>query len=225
MEEYDVANSFTFNGQNSLDDYEMFFETLPLLPLASFSEVNNPQITCTLGFKTDANQLLRIRRWLAANSGELTFSFDSRIFTVTNIIAQETDKNATFTVIQIIFEVAKECSLTSEPLIFTEGFDSMMIVNPGTFSSFPRLTVYGVGTIQFYLNEELVGTIQSVDGMVTMDSQIQECYVGDILSIQSVKNRDFYGEFIWFEPGLNLFRVESSGGTLESVTIEPRWVI
>lgn len=219
-----MANSFTFNDKNSVEDFEMYFETLPLLPLMSIAEANNPQISCTLGFKTNQERLIEIRKWLSSNMGELTFSYDTRTFIVTNIIAQESIKNDVYTVVNIIFEVLKECTLKTDWLTFTSGFNSIEIDNPGTFDSYPAIAITGSGTLKLYINDVLISTIKDADGEVTLDSRIQECYTGNSLNIQSVKNRDLYGDFIVFTPGLNRLKVESDG-SLERIVIEPRWVI
>ena len=61
------------------------------------------EITRNTGFETNKKKLLKIRRWLSVNEGQLKFSFDDRTFNVSNIIATEYSKNKTFTIINIIF--------------------------------------------------------------------------------------------------------------------------
>lgn len=218
-------NYFIFDYQNSLEDYEMYFETLPLLPLASLSEVNNPQINCTLGFKTDSDKLLKIRKWLSINEGQLKFSFDDRIFNVSNIIATEYSKNKTFTIINIIFEVDKYCPIKMMPIVFKDTFDQLMIFNEGNYPSLPLITIEGSGNIDITINEVTYCTIENVNSVVTLDSEIQECYEGVPGEAVVLKNRDFYGEFPMFSFGLNEIVISSTTHSLTKVTIIPRWVL
>lgn len=218
-------NYFIFNHQNSLQDYGMYFETLPLLPLASLSEVNNPQINCTLGFKTDRDKLLKIRKWLSSREGRLKFSWDDRVFVVTNIIASEVSKNKTFTVINIIFEVEKYCPIETRQISFTHYFNQIKLSNLGLFPSLPLMTIEGGGNIEIMINGVTHCVIENVNGVVTLDSEIQECYEGLPGNVLGLKNRDFYGEFPIFNLGVNEIAISSTTDSLTKVTIVPRWVL
>ncbi|CUN11220.1 hypothetical protein [Turicibacter sanguinis] len=218
-------NYFTFNHQNSLKDYELYFESLPLLPLSSLSEVNNPQINCTLGFKTDADKILKIRKWLSINEGKLKFSWDERCFIVTNIIATEVSKNKTFTVINIIFEVEKYCPIETRQICFTRHFNQIKLSNLGYFTALPLMTIEGGGNIEIMINGVVHCVIENVNGVVTVDSEIQECYEGFPGSASGLKNRDFYGEFPIFNLGVNEIAISSTTDSLTKVTIVPRWVL
>ena len=220
-----MMNYFVFNDENSLEDYELYFETLPVLPLASVSETNNPQITCVLGFETNKKKLLKIRRWLSINEGQLKFSFDDRTFNVSNIIATEYSKNKTFTIINIIFEVDKYCPIKMMPIVFDDNFDNLMIFNEGNYSSLPLITIEGSGNIDITINEVIYCTIENVNSVVTLDSEIQECYEGYSGQAISLKNRDMYGEFPVLDNGPNRISISSTINSLTKVTIVPRWVL
>ena len=217
-------NYFTFNHQNSLKDYELYFESLPLLPLSSLSEINNPQINCTLGFKTDSDKILKIRKWLSVNEGKLKFSWDERCFIVTNIIATEVSKNSTFTVINIIFEVEKYCPIETRQICFTSYFNQIKLSNRGNFTSLPLMTIEGEGNVEIMINGVVYCVIENVNGVVTLDSEIQECYEGFSGSALGLKNNDFYGEFPIFNLGVNEIAI-SSTNFLTKVTIVPRWIL
>lgn len=220
-----MMNYFIFNNENSLDDYGLYFETLPVLPLASMSETNNPQITCTLGFETNKDKILKIRKWLAVKEGRLSFSYDDRVFVVTNIIASEYNKNKTFTVINIIFEVEKYCPIENYPIIIENNFNEISIFNEGNFTSLPLISIEGEGNITLQINETVQCVVENVSGIVTIDSEIQECYLGTADDIVAIKNRDFYGEFPLLMTGLNRVSIDSTTNKLSKVIIEPRWIL
>ena len=54
-------NYFVFNDENSLEEYDLYFETLPVLPLASVSETNNHKINCLLRIEKNKKKHLKIR--------------------------------------------------------------------------------------------------------------------------------------------------------------------
>lgn len=217
-------NSFTYNGQNSIDDFDMYFETMPNLPLSISND--SEQITVVLGFETNKSKTLRIRKWLSEGTGKLSFNFDDRVWKVNNILAQESSKNATFTIISIIFEVESECLLNDEQdIIISEKFDSILIYNRGNFESYPLITITGLGNVTINLNDYVICTIEDINGEITIDSEIQECWNGNQLSIYSVKNSDFYGDFPVFQEGMNRISIDSTLNSISKVTINPRWRI
>ena len=61
--------------------------------------------------------------------------------------------------------------------------------------------------------------------VLTLDSEIQECYEGYSNQAISLKNRDMYGEFPVLDNGSNRISVSSTTNSLTKVTIVPRWVL
>lgn len=216
-----MFNYFIFNKKHSIKDFEMYFETLPLLPILD----NVNQISCTCGFKTDKVKLLHIKKWLSITTGQLKFSFDDRTFSVTNITVQESNKNSTYTVIVITFTVENTCLLQSTRVEVTKDFHQINLYNSGNYESLPLISIEGSGNISITVNDEVYCTIENVNGMVTVDSQIQECYIGPREDIATLKNRDFYGEFPIFSEGMNHICIDSTINNLIKVIIDPRWAI
>ncbi len=291
-----MFNYFIFNKKQSLEDFNLYFETLPLLPLVADVNQDVHQIVCTCGFKTDKAQLLRIKKWLST-TGRLKFSFDDRVFSVKKITAQESVKNINYTVIIITFTVDNVCLLQSNPIEFTKDFHQINLYNGGNYESLPLISIEGSGNISITINDEdkitaqesvkninytviiitftvdnvciiqsnpieftkdfhqinlynngnyessplmvIEGegdisitinnedccTIENVNGVVTIDSQIQECWAGNQEDISSLKNRDFYGEFPVLAEGMNHICIDSTTNNLVKVIIEPRWAI
>lgn len=88
------------------------------------------------------------------------------------------------------------------------------VVNAGTVHSLPIITVYGSGNITLTVNKQVV-KLTSVDGSLTMDSELQEC----------VKGLEDYGEkmegdYIVLEEGANAI---SFTGNVSKIEIIPRW--
>lgn len=216
-----MFNYFIFNKKHSIKDFEMYFETLPLLPV--LDDVN--QISCTCGFKTDKVKILHIKKWLSVTTGQLKFSFDDRTFSVTNITVQEANKNSIYTVVVVTFTVENTCLLQSNPIEFTKDFHQINLYNGGNYESLPLISIEGSGNISITINDEDCCTIENVNGVVTIDSQIQECWVGNQEDISSLKNRDFYGEFPILAEGMNHICIDSTTNNLVKVIIEPRWAI
>lgn len=223
MEISRMFSSFTYNGQNSLADFNLYLEIMPVLPVSVANGVE--QITMVVGFETDRNKILRIREWLSDTTGKLSFSFDDRTWSVTNVTAVESSKNKVFTIISIAFEVESQCLSEEHPIVITDKFDSILIYNRGIFESYPLITIEGFGNISLNLNDIVIFTIENVNGQVTLDSDIQECWMGNELSYYSLKNSDLYGDFPIFERGMNRIAVDSTLNQISKVIINPRWKV
>ena len=108
-------------------------------------------------------------------------------------------------------EVAREA--TSER-------ESMIVDNLGNHTSKPIITLTGTGTVELSLNGTFVCryTFPSGESVVTLDSEKQDAYWGNVL-----KNRYMDGEFPIFEKGSNTI---SWNGNVEriSITKYSRWL-
>ena len=218
-------NYFIYNGKQSISDMELYFEYLPILPVTSFNEVDDSQIVCSVGVKNKNDIILNIRKWLSNTEGLLSFSFDARKWNVTNILVRETRRNKTFITLDITFYVNKYCYLNNNSLEINNNFEDITILNQGNFSTLPLITIEGEGNINISINNNSICTIENVNKTITIDSEIEECWTGDSLNIVSVKNSDFYGEFPYFDIGINKLSIDSTTNAITKVIIDGRWRI
>lgn len=217
-------NYFIYNNEYS-KDYGLLFETLPTLPLTGFTETEDPMIQCYVGMAKDDNNLLMLRKWLSNIEGTLSFSFDERVWKVNNIVTREVKRNSTFLVFEIIFHVDRYCVLESSTITQTDNFDNISILNLGNFTTYPKITIEGYGNISINLNDTNICTIEDVQGLITIDSELQECWVGDSIDITSIKNEDMYGKFPVFDIGINRLVIDSTTNNITKVHIDCRWTI
>lgn len=217
-----MANYFIYNNSHSLEDYKMYFEIIPTLPLLNPLDKDNI-IVCTLGFKTDSQKLLEIKKWLSNKNGELKFSFDDRVWAVTNILADEIVKNKSYTVISVSFTVDNYCVIPDNEINIESNFDEITIYNQGNYSCKPIFEIYGTGNITISINGYIT-TIENVEGAITIDSKIEEAWQGNSLNINSLKTSEVYGDFPMFLEGDNYISITSTG-SIKSVKINPRWII
>lgn len=214
-------NYFIYNNKNSLKEFKLYFETLPLLPLTGFGESDDPVITCSVGFKNKKDNIKKIRSWLSSIEGTLKFSFDDRIWTVNNVTTREVKRNKTYIQIDIMFYVDRYCKLENGNIEIINNFENIEILNKGNFISLPLITVFGDGDIDIFINSQNF-SIKNVNYSVTLDSEIEECWDGTNDNIISLKNMDTYGAFLFFEEGSNILSIFSTG-IINKVIINPRW--
>ncbi|CAG7839619.1 hypothetical protein CLOHAE12215_01032 [Clostridium haemolyticum] len=81
--------------------------------------------------------------------------------------------------------------------IITVTKNNSTIYNEGTFQSEHVIKVYGSGDIKLKINDNEI-TVKKVDGYVTIDSVLKDCYKDDEL-----KNGDMIGEFPILRVGEN----------------------
>lgn len=91
------------------------------------------------------------------------------------------------------------------------------IYNEGTFQSEPVIKVYGSGDIKLKVNDEEV-TIKNIDGYVSIDSVLKDCYKDDIL-----KNGDMIGEFPVLKIGENVVSFSGNVSKVE-VRVNEVWI-
>lgn len=95
--------------------------------------------------------------------------------------------------------------------IITVTKNNSTIHNEGSFQSESVIKVYGGGDIKLKVNEDEV-TVKNVDGYVTIDSVLKDCYKDDVL-----KNGDMIGDFPILKVGEN---VVSFSGNVSKVEIQ-----
>ena len=89
------------------------------------------------------------------------------------------------------------------------------IYNPGTYYSEPVIHVYGAGNIKLILNGDEFG-LAGVEGHVTLNSEIMECYKGNVNCNAKLSAQNF--------PILKVGRnVLEFSGDVHRVEIEPNW--
>jgi len=110
----------------------------------------------------------------------------------------------------LINESPAELEITTE----TE----LKVYNVGLEQSSPIFTLYGDGIVEISINGIAIFQINIDDEYVTVDSNMQECYKGNVL-----KNRKMVGEFINLEKGESTI---TWTGNLKKIIVEPksRWL-
>ena len=104
---------------------------------------------------------------------------------------------------------------------FLGDFDSFTVTNRGNTNSKPTITIYGSGTINFYLNNNQIFVINLGEaGYITIDAAQMNAYQGDILL-----NRLVTGDYdsLSLNVGVNTF---SWDGNVTELTVEnfSRWI-
>ncbi|EJO5348312.1 phage tail family protein [Clostridium botulinum] len=226
--------SFTFGDKNSYDDFGIIISKRPSIPSPKrrityidipdkssnlkFDEGTFEDITILVecGVKSKANlvdKIDEIKAWLI-NTGEsdLIFSFQpdkKYIAQVVNMIdfKQVLKYTSRF---PIIFN-CKPFKYAVKDKIITVTKNNSTIHNEGSFQSESVIKVYGGGDIKLKVNEDEV-TVKNVDGYVTIDSVLKDCYKDDVL-----KNGDMIGDFPILKVGEN---VVSFSGNVSKVEIQ-----
>lgn len=89
------------------------------------------------------------------------------------------------------------------------------IMNPGTYFSLPKFTIYGDGEVHIRVNDEDI-YMNSVDASVVLDSDLMEAY-----SLTVNMNPRMTGNFPKLRVGANTMQIIS--GATRIVIDEPRW--
>ena len=161
-------------------------------------------------------RLSEIAAWLDG-SGELTLSTEpdrvyrariSNAISISDVIYLYTSFLVQFKVFPFKYSVnrADEAKTLTAPTT---------IYNQGTVYSEPTITVYGTGNVTLTINGKNY-TLSGIDGYVTINSEMQEVYKGN------VNKNNSYGamDFPRFEVGANAI---SWTGNVDRVEIEPKW--
>lgn len=166
-----------------------------------------------------ADKIDEIKAWLI-NTGEsdLIFSFQldkKYIAQVVNMIdfKQVLKYTSRF---PIIFN-CKPFKYAVKDKIITMTKNNSTICNKGTFQSEPVIKVYGSGDIKLKINNDEV-SVRKVDGYVTIDSVLKDCYKDDVL-----KNGDMIGEFPVLKVGENVIGFSGNVSKVE-VRVNEVWI-
>lgn len=138
-----------------------------------------------------ADKIDEIKAWLI-NTGEsdLIFSFQPDKKYIAQVVNMIDFKQVLKYISRfpIIFN-CKPFKYAVKENIITITKNNSTIYNEGTFQSEPVIKIYGSGDIKLKINDDEV-TVKKVDGYVTVDSVLKDCYKDDAL-----KNGDMIGEF------------------------------
>lgn len=157
-----------------------------------------------------------IAAWLTG-SGEIIFSSEpDKVYrvTISNTISIA-QMMRTFQKFQVSFDTYPFKYSVNR---FDEALElekSAIILGKGTVYSQPVITVYGSGTVTLTINGADY-PLSNVDGYVTINSEIEECYKGN-LNRNNIFSAD---EFPRLQPGENII---SWTGDVEKIEIIPNW--
>ena len=157
-----------------------------------------------------------IAAWLTG-SGEIIFSSEpDKVYrvTISNTISIA-QMMRTFQKFQVSFDTYPFKYSVNR---FDEALElekSAVILGKGTVYSQPVITVYGSGTVTLTINGADY-PLSNVDGYVTINSEIEECYKGN-LNRNNIFSAD---EFPRLDPGDNSI---SWTGNVEKIEIQPNW--
>lgn len=157
-----------------------------------------------------------IAAWLTG-SGEIIFSSEpDKVYRVTI--------SNTISIAQMMRTFQKfQVSFDTYPFKYSVNrFDEALelekpavILGKGTVYSQPVITVYGSGAVTLTINGADY-PLDNVDGYVTINSEIEECYK-DAINMNNIFSAD---EFPRLEPGENTI---SWTGEVEKIEIQPNW--
>lgn len=227
---------FDFLGRNSFDDFGIYVEEKPPIPLPQ-KNVNSIEVPGRNGSLTEddgtykdiiiavkcffidnddlPSKIDSVKTWLAGGEGDLVFSNQSGKKYIGRVIdqidiAQEYEILGEF---QINFKCKPFKYAVNNPVITLANTPST-IFNPGTFKSEPVIKIYGTGSITLTINGvDLV--LSNVIDYVTIDSILMDCYKDTAL-----ENNNMLGDFPVLNPGINTI---SWTGTVIKIEITPNW--
>lgn len=157
-----------------------------------------------------------IAAWLTG-SGEIIFSSEpDKVYrvTISNTIsiAQMMKTFQKFMVSFDTYPFKYSVNVFDEAMTLTEP---VTVLGKGTVFSQPIITVYGEGAVTLTING-IDYPLSNVDGYVTLNSEIEECYKGN-LNCNNIFSADF---FPWLDTEENAI---SWTGDVEKVEIIPNW--
>lgn len=157
-----------------------------------------------------------IAAWLTG-SGEIIFSSEpDKVYrvTISNTISIA-QMMRTFQKFQVSFDTYPFKYSVNKFDEALELIKPAVILGKGTVYSQPVITMYGTGAITLTINDTEY-PLSDVDGYVTINSEIEECYK-DVINMNSIFSAD---EFPRLQPGENII---SWTGDVEKIEIIPNW--
>lgn len=171
---------------------------------------------------TDECSETAVRGWLDG-AHELIFSDSQNLAYDAQVIdtVDFTPKNILFDtqLVTIPFHVQPLRRLIPEVPAFSV-YNGQIVNNPGTAPSLPRITIAGNGDFSLTIGLQTI-FFQDVTGGIIIDSEL-----GDALTYDGAlpANDKISGPLYRMRPGANIVSwLIDTGGSISSVTIEPRW--
>lgn len=174
------------------------------------------KIGLTKGYDIDT-----IIAWLNG-VGQVTFSNESEKYFNAQIVQSiDFEKLLRFKTAEITFEVQpfKYSTVERQKTYNTAGLQQIQVINTGNYTSKPIITIFGSGTINFYLNGIQQFTLDlNENDKITLDSAEQEAY-----SDTGLRNRIMNGNFLVLKQGTNTL---SWSGNISKIEISKysRWL-
>lgn len=232
--------SFTFGNKNSYTDFGILIAKRPnismpkrrvsnvIIPGRSsslkFDEGTYDDITITLECsiidkKDIIEKIDKIKEWLViTGESDLIFSFEqNKKYTAQVVNAIDFKQTLKYTSSFPIIFNCKPFKYSVEEKIITITKNNSTIYNEGTFQSEPVIKVHGSGDIKLKINDDEV-TVKKVDGYVTVDSVLKDCYKDEVL-----KNGDMIGEFPVLKIGKNVVGFSENVSKVE-VRVNEVWI-
>lgn len=152
--------------------------------------------------------------WLDGNDNVIFSNEENRIYKATIINQIPIDKIArTYHRFIIQFECQPfKYSRNDNPII--KITETKEITNPGTVESTPVITIYGYGSIDLNINDNIINLTNVADHII-IDSEIMDCYRDGQLMNNYMK-----GNFPMFKVGTNKI---SWMGNVQRIEIKPNW--
>ena len=176
--------------------------------------------TIAVGLKIGAD-VDEILEYFTGN-GKLIFSNEPNKYYVARIVKGiDYQRLLRYRTAKVVFRV-QPFKYDNEELDIYNRADSneMTVVNIGNYIAKPLITIKGTGIVNLSVNDTVVCqyTFSGDDDMVTLDSEKQDAYWGNLL-----KNRSMIGDFPVFAKGLNKI---SWSGDVETIRIQrySRWL-
>lgn len=230
--------SFEFGGKDSFRDFSIYVEKRPNIPSPErrVTYIDVPgmdsrlrrdegtygditlSVECSL-LGDPVSKISAVKGWLlGAGEADLVFSHipgRKYLAQVVNSIDFEIVLKITSHFV-ILFNCRPfQYATDNTPVTVSE---SVTLTNPGTVKSFPIIKVAGSGAGNLTINGKDV-SFSGIDGMVTIDSTIQETYQDTGTELIS-KNSVMTGEYPALLPSENT--ISFSGG-ITSLEITPNW--
>lgn len=192
----------------------------------SGGEYNDSQVSLEMDV-LDEKLMPSVLGWLTG-SGELRFSDEPDVVYTDATVDKDFQRKQIFprTTAQR-FTVKWTCDPfrraypDPEPIVITES--NTQIDNPGTADALPRIAIVGSGDFSLTIGMHTM-FFSNVESGIIIDTELMDAFTADGTLLANDKVN---GEFIKIRPGMStvqwLTGGEDSNGSVESVTIMPRW--
>lgn len=165
---------------------------------------------------TSFKQAFRTAKMALINAKKLSFLDDPNIYykiksveieDAANDILEYGQFTTNFTLDPFAYEITTMQTITAQKTISNPGYESEPYI---------KATVNGTGKI--YINNQVI-TIKDVNGIIEMDSTMQNAYRKENGYITNLNNH-MIGDFLLLEHGNNIIKFD---GNITKLEMDPRW--